>query len=614
MQTKTLVLDDEEGPTKNHVMLKEFIKEQKREMRELRSNKLFQEFMQKAKADPAKKLKQEGETTKTPDEPGHALVATLDLIRNTAEKQKRKMHGVWSAFGQPYAPLGVPEVASKTLPPLNRDEINGIDPTAAPPQTSQATTKLNRTTSLGSRKETQRNSQSKQETTETPNLPNPEDNLLSWTVADELEVRFPREHLELAGLRERKIRSGGSWVDDAQAKLEQLYFEDEASTNVPPAGEVPRDDDSQASPRSDFSDTLPGGDNASPAPHAERRRSSTIEDEMDDWKLVPEDAGEEHSEKLERPYSSRSMMAQRAKEEATNPNPVKPPTMSMSALSSRKGGSKRGSKAPSVASTSSRGGGGSFSASLNGIDEEDGKSPVYRWRKEFLDVRQNKNQELYDALQARATRRAMAMKSPVYTQAVAKQLLEDMKMRGGKVSTMPLGGRLDSWQRAEIAMHAQDQPKKVDVSEIQAIERFYEKLCHLVERQRVSDPLSLSVVHKVKQLLEGGSNMHRSLLVAVCTHIQAIAQLGGANNPYIMPILHFIRQSVRVGAEELENMLVSMGLQGLIGQHRASRGTVTAAAPRPSSNATEPKSSAGDLEEEPEAAAGASSKALPNLE
>ena len=91
-------------------MLKEFIKEQKREMRALRSNKLFQEFMQKAKADPAKKLKQEGEATKTPDEPGHALVATLDLIRNTAEKQKRKMHGVWSAFGQPYAPLGVPEV------------------------------------------------------------------------------------------------------------------------------------------------------------------------------------------------------------------------------------------------------------------------------------------------------------------------------------------------------------------------------------------------------------------------------------------------------------------------------------------------------------------------
>jgi hypothetical protein len=37
-------------------------------------------------------------------------VATLDLIRHAAEKQKRTQHGVWSAFGQPYAPLGVPIV------------------------------------------------------------------------------------------------------------------------------------------------------------------------------------------------------------------------------------------------------------------------------------------------------------------------------------------------------------------------------------------------------------------------------------------------------------------------------------------------------------------------
>ena len=44
-------------------------------------------------------------------------------------------------------------------------------------------------------------------------------------------------------------------------------------------------------------------------------------------------------------------------------------------------------------------------------------------------------------------------------------------------------------------------------------------------------------------------------------YLGGTTELGGANNPYIMPILHFIRQSVRVGAEELENMLVSMGLQ-----------------------------------------------------
>ena len=49
------------------------------------------------------------------------------------------------------------------------------------------------------------------------------------------------------------------------------------------------------------------------------------------------------------------------------------------------------------------------------------------------------------------------------------------------------------------ALHAHTAPKKVDVTEIHAIERFYERLCHLVERQRVSDPLSISIVHKVRR-------------------------------------------------------------------------------------------------------------------
>jgi hypothetical protein len=43
-----------------------------------------------------------------------------------------------------------------------------------------------------------------------------------------------------------------------------------------------------------------------------------------------------------------------------------------------------------------------------------------------------------------------------------------------------------------------------DAAELEAIETFYERLCHLVERTRVSDPLSVSIVHKVKWLLERG--------------------------------------------------------------------------------------------------------------
>jgi hypothetical protein len=127
-----------------------------------------------------------------------------------------------------------------------------------------------------------------------------------------------------------------------------------------------------------------------------------------------------------------------------------------------------------------------------------------------------------------------------------------MRLRGGRVATTAVPSNKDSWHRAHVAMHAKEQPRKVDVAEIQvrarvdpplqdgynrprfqnseprtlthrqAIERFYEKLCHLVERQRVTDPFSLSLVHKVKSLLEQGLNMNRSLLIRVMEHVREI--------------------------------------------------------------------------------------------
>lgn len=51
--------------------------------------------------------------------------------------------------------------------------------------------------------------------------------------------------------------------------------------------------------------------------------------------------------------------------------------------------------------------------------------------------------------------------------------------------------------------------------ELSLLQHFYESLCVLVERQRLSDPLSLLLVHKVKALLEEGVFLHRPLLQQV---------------------------------------------------------------------------------------------------
>jgi hypothetical protein len=54
------------------------------------------------------------------------------------------------------------------------------------------------------------------------------------------------------------------------------------------------------------------------------------EDDMDDWKVVQDgvvQGEEEHGEKKERPYSSRSAIQQRVRDDAANPVPIKPPAL-----------------------------------------------------------------------------------------------------------------------------------------------------------------------------------------------------------------------------------------------------------------------------------------------
>ncbi len=47
------------------------------------------------------------------------------------------------------------------------------------------------------------------------------------------------------------------------------------------------------------------------------------------------------------------------------------------------------------------------------------------------------------------------------------------------------------------------------------LEAFYSRLCRLVQAQRISDPLSLMLVHKVHALMEEGVQLRRPLLVQV---------------------------------------------------------------------------------------------------
>jgi len=433
-----------------------------------------------------------------------------------------------------------------------------------------------------------------------------EEAILCWAVSDEEEVRFPRDMLHLAAFRKRKAQSGRSFVNPTQATRELAYFEEEEEEmsegvgggGVGPIAEEPELEQEEE----EF------GEEASLSRSRASSRTDALSEDMAILDNIQAEVRSHHSSsgasqrespagaaagKKERPYSSRSAMIARTREAAKNPPAVKPPNV------------------PKPRAFKGSGLAGNTFGSTSDADYF-ASSPVVRWRKEFLDVRHHMNQQLFDQLQDRAERRAVAMKSTLYTTAVANQLMEDMRLRGGKLSSLPGDLCRDSWYRAQVAMHAQDQPKKVDVAEIQAIERFYEKLCHLVERQRVSDPLSLSIVHKTKALLETGHNMHKPLLLRVLEHVKSIHDLGGADNPYIMPILNFIRQSVRVTSDDFDGILTQMHLTGLVAAHqRVSRGMVTKSPLPPTPQPTKPKPNKDRSEADAEAAGVKSS--LPDI-
>ena len=106
----------------------------------------------------------------------------------------------------------------------------------------------------------------------------------------------------------------------------------------------------------------------------------------------------------------------------------------------------------------------------------------------------------------------------------------------------------------------------VDMEEIAILERFYNQLCLLVERQRVSDPCSIALLLAVKTLLEKGTTLVPTLLVGVVDALDTWAKTSGLYhyNQCILPILTFIRKCTGGDEDELQKMIIKRGLGELV--------------------------------------------------
>ncbi|GFH11799.1 uncharacterized protein HaLaN_07357 [Haematococcus lacustris] len=202
----------------------------------------------------------------------------------------------------------------------------------------------------------------------------------------------------------------------------------------------------------------------------------------------------------------------------------------------------------------------------------DEDNPVYTWHNHFVKVRHAGRAALQQALWERAEGRFRARTVGPMAANLSSILMADLDIVRGQQQPYASPGssplspyvKMDaSWEalqkRAQVAARAAQQ---LDPEELRVLQRFYDQLCALVEAQRMSDPLSLMVIHKVKSLLEGGTFLQRTMTVAVVQHLAHFAKSTGIvkYNKFMLSILTFICKCTGVTEAEFEELVKEAGL------------------------------------------------------
>jgi len=197
----------------------------------------------------------------------------------------------------------------------------------------------------------------------------------------------------------------------------------------------------------------------------------------------------------------------------------------------------------------------------------DEDNPVYSWHNNFLRVRQQGRASLQAALHERAQGRYRARTLGPMAANLSSILMADLDLVKGRQMNYASHGaaprspyvKMDaSWGALqERAANAARAAECLDPEEVRVLQRFYDQLCALVEAQRMSDPLSLMVVHTVKGLLENGTFLHRAMLVEVLKTLQDFCKSTGIwkHNKYLLSVLTFISKCAAVSEQDFEALV-----------------------------------------------------------
>ncbi|EFJ24204.1 hypothetical protein SELMODRAFT_415053 [Selaginella moellendorffii] len=190
--------------------------------------------------------------------------------------------------------------------------------------------------------------------------------------------------------------------------------------------------------------------------------------------------------------------------------------------------------------------------------EQSSHSLLYGWKKGFADTRKRLQDKLTQRLMNRTVRRRHFRSCSPSTAEISIKLLEHLEERGGGSKT-PL-------QTGHIWKGVEDKQREMDASavdpEVEAISKFYERVCMFVNNQKMDDPLMDMLVSHLKELLEEGYKLQKNLLIALCERLSKLQDHVEATGRMtcLMPILNFICKELHLTSVEFNSILGRFGL------------------------------------------------------
>ncbi|CAM6073941.1 unnamed protein product [Sphagnum tenellum] len=184
---------------------------------------------------------------------------------------------------------------------------------------------------------------------------------------------------------------------------------------------------------------------------------------------------------------------------------------------------------------------------------------VFGWKKRILTLRKSLEKDLHLQLVERSDRRERWRSCSPFSAEVANKMMERLDKFGGRQSP---SNNSDIWKSADVH-HKMLPQKQVQIeTQINSIQRFYDRVCTFTSHLPRADPLMDVFIEFMKNHLEEGGVMNPNMLLSLCKSLarlpEHVVNLGHITS--VFPILQFIGKELHVTSIIFNKIMQDSGL------------------------------------------------------